>query len=97
MDLGFHISLAKPLLRLRYLQEVAAQLPHDMVVLETDSYPQPFKLSRDKWTEPRDVPLVAAKLAELWRVDIGYVEEVTTRNALQMLGDRACVVDVVSG
>jgi hypothetical protein len=37
---------------------------------------------------------VASRLAELWGVEVGYVAEVTTRNALQMLGDRACVVDV---
>jgi TatD DNase family protein len=94
MDLGFYISLAKPLLRLPYLQDVAVRLPHDMVVLETDAYPQPFKSNRDNWTEPRDVPSVASRLAELWGVEVGYVAEVTTRNALQMLGDRACVVDV---
>ena len=52
MELGFHISLAKPLLRLPALQEVAARLPLDRIVLETDSFPQPFKKHRHRWTEP---------------------------------------------
>ena len=48
LDLGFHISLAKPLLRLSELQDVARWLPMDRIVLETDSYPQPFKGKRGK-------------------------------------------------
>ncbi len=89
LDMGFHISLAKPLLRLPELQEVARWTPIDRIVLETDSYPQPFKKKREKWTEPRDVPLVAAKLAELKGLDAEEVERVTTRNALAMMGERA--------
>lgn len=92
LDLGAKISLAKPLLRLRELQEVVARLPLSSIVLETDAYPQPFKKSRDKWTEPKDVPLVAAKLASLHGVSVEEVEEATTRNALAMLGTRVAPV-----
>ena len=74
----------KPLLRRPDLQAIAAGLPLESIVLETDTYPQPFKGSRDKWTEPRDVPLVAGKLAELKDVPVEEVERVTTANFLAM-------------
>ena len=64
IDLGFYISLARPLLRLPHLQQVAAVLPLDRILLETDAAPQPFKAKRQNWTEPRHVRDVAAKLAD---------------------------------
>ena len=88
IELGFFISLAKPLLRLPALQEVAAQLPLDRIVLETDSYPQPFKKHRHRWTEPFHLPQVAEKLAELQGVTIDRVAEATTANTLRMLRGR---------
>ncbi|MEX2599363.1 MAG: TatD family hydrolase [Dehalococcoidia bacterium] len=88
MDLGFFISLAKPLLRLDDLQQVASQLPLERVVLETDSYPQPFKKYRERWTEPWHLPQVAEKVAELQGVDVEHVAQVTTANYLRMLGGR---------
>ena len=88
LDLGIYVSLAKPLLRQRQLQEVVRRIPLDRVVLETDAYPQPFKGDRSKWTEPKDIPLVAAKLAELHGVSVVEVREQTTANALTMMGKR---------
>ena len=96
IDLGFYISLGKPLLRLPDLQEVARRLPLDRIVLETDSYPQPFKRRRDRWTEPKDVALVAAKLAELRCLPLAEVEASTTENVMRMLGDRAAKVSIGS-
>jgi TatD DNase family protein len=88
IDLGCKISLAKPLLRLPELQDVAARIPLSKIVLETDSFPQPFKKDRAKWTEPRDIPKVAQKLAELRGIDVSQVMAATTENALSMLGAR---------
>ena len=85
IDLGFHVSLAKPLLREEPLQKVAAQLSLDNIVIETDSYPQPFKKNPLRRTEPWHLPQVAEKLAELQGVDIETVAEVTTANYLRML------------
>ena len=65
LDIGFKISFAKPLLRSKELQDVARRVPIDSIVLETDAYPQPFKKNRAKWTEPKDVRLVAECLAEI--------------------------------
>ena len=84
LDLGFHVSLAKPLLRLPHLQEVAAVLPLDGIVLETDSYPQPFKGKRERWTEPKDVREVAAKLAELKGTTLEEVAAATCDNLLRL-------------
>ena len=39
IDSGFYISLARPLLRLPELQDVARKLPLESIVLETDSAP----------------------------------------------------------
>ena len=75
LDLGFYISLARPLLRLPELQAVAASLPLEGIVLETDAAPQPFKAKRSMWTEPRHVRDVAAKLAELHETTPERVEE----------------------
>ena len=88
MDLGFYISLARPLLRLPYLQETAVKAPLESIVLETDAAPQPFKSKRENWTEPRHVATVAQTLAELKGIDVEEVEEVTTRNMRRVLGSR---------
>ncbi|MXY44348.1 MAG: TatD family deoxyribonuclease [Dehalococcoidia bacterium] len=92
IDLGFYISLAKPLLRLPHLQTVAANLPLDRIVLETDSAPQPFKAKRENWTEPRHLHDIAGKLAELRGIDTDEVRHVTSDNFLKMLGDRGARV-----
>lgn len=84
IDLGFYISLARPLLRLPELQEVAAQLPLESIVIETDTAPQPFKSKRESWTEPRHCRAVAEKLSKLQLVPIEQIEESTTQNALAM-------------
>ena len=94
MELGFYISFAKPLLRLELLWQVAAQIPLERIVIETDSFPQPFKKYRERWTEPWHLPQVAAKLAELHGTDIETVAEVTTANYLRMLKGRVAGGDL---
>ena len=88
IDLGFYVSLARPLLRYTYLQEVAAAVPLDNIVLETDAAPQPFKAKRENWTEPRHTRIVAEKLAELQNKPVEEVEAVTSRNIRKVLGRR---------
>ena len=92
IDLGFYVSLAKPLLRLPHLQAVAAELPLERIVLETDSAPQPFKPKRDKWTEPRHLHDIAQKLAQLRGINADEVRRITTDNFLNMLGERGTKV-----
>ncbi len=97
MELGFLISLAKPLLRLPGLQEAAASIPLDRIVIETDSYPQPFKKNPIRRTEPWHLPQVAGKLAELKGTDIESVAAATTGNYLRMLGGRVALDALRSG
>ena len=98
IDLGFCISLARPLLRLPHLRSVAAELPMDWIVLETDAYPQPFKKDRRRWTEPRHLVDIAQALAQLKGMSASEVAEATTSNALSMLGKRGSMVaDQMSG
>ena len=91
IDLGFLISLARPLLRLPHLQEVAASLPLEHVVLETDAAPQPFKAKRENWTEPRHLRDVAQKLSELQGRDLREIEEATTQNVLRLFGEESAL------
>jgi TatD DNase family protein len=92
IDLGFYISLARPLLRLPGLQQVAAQVPLENIVLETDAAPQPFKAKRQSWTEPRHVRDIAEKLATLQHRSLQEVEAVTTQNLLSLLESRRDVI-----
>ena len=86
IDCGFFISLARPLLRLPELQDVAKAIPLENIVLETDAAPQPFKKYRHNWTEPRHVLPVAQQLAELKGITVEEVAQVTTRNLTRLLG-----------
>ena len=86
IDCGFFISLARPLLRLPELQEVAKAIPLEHIVLETDAAPQPFKRYRHNWTEPRHVLAVAQRLAELKGITVEEVAAVTTGNLARLLG-----------
>ena len=79
MDLGFYISLARPLLRLPNLQAVAA--------------PQPFKSKRGNWTEPRHVREVAGKLAELQDRSVEEVEAATSESFLSLIESRRWVIE----
>ena len=85
IDCGFYISLARPLIRLPELQEVAKVIPLENIGLETDAAPQPFKKYRTNWTEPRHVRSVAQTLAEIKGISIAEVARVTTGNLARML------------
>ncbi|MCR4400771.1 MAG: TatD family hydrolase, partial [Syntrophomonadaceae bacterium] len=81
---GFHISFAGPLTfkNARRPVEVAAHLPLERILVETDCpylAPEPF---RGKRNEPLLVKEVARKLAEIRRKPL---EEITARNTRQVL------------
>lgn len=86
IDTGSFISFAKPLLRLPHLTGVARAIPLEHIVLETDASPQPWKPNRAGWTEPKDVALVAQRLAEIKGVSVEEVAEATTANLVRLLG-----------
>jgi len=89
LEMGLAISVGKPLLRLPDLQEVIKGVPLESLVLETDAYPQPFKRNRARWTEPKDVRLVAEKVAGLQGVPMSDVTKITTSNLLRLLKGKA--------
>ena len=93
LDLGFNISFAKTLTHKTDLEEIAINTPEDRMLLETDAYPQMFKKNRAKWTEPKDIAIVAEKLAALRGTTAEDIQAITTNNALNMLGKRAGIVE----
>jgi TatD DNase family protein len=83
LDLGFYLSFAGPLTypANETLREVAAWAPEDRILVETDSpylTPPPH---RGKRNEPKQVALVAQRLAEGRKVSLERIASVTTRNA----------------
>jgi TatD DNase family protein len=82
IDLGFVISFSG-IVTFRSadaLREVARALPHDAVLIETDTpylAPVPYR-GRDN--EPAYVVKIAELLAKLWAVPVERVAEVTTSN-----------------
>jgi TatD DNase family protein len=68
------------------LQEAAAQIPLDKILIETDApflSPIPF---RGKKNEPMRVKQVAEKIAEIKKIPLEEVEWVTTQNAKKIYG-----------
>ncbi len=68
------------------LQEAAAQIPLDKILIETDApflSPIPF---RGKKNEPMRVKQVAEKIAEIKNIPLEEVERVTTQNAKTIYG-----------
>ncbi|MBO8159968.1 TatD family hydrolase [Thermosyntropha sp.] len=83
MKQGFYISFAGPVTfnNARKTQEVAANIPLDKMLIETDCpylTPEPF---RGKRNEPAYVRYVAGKIAEIRRKDEEEVAYITSRNA----------------
>lgn len=82
LDLGFYISFSGILTfkNAADLREVAAFVPLDRCLVETDSpYLAPMPL-RGKVNTPAHVPLVAAKLAEIKGVPLERIAEATSLN-----------------
>jgi TatD DNase family protein len=82
LDLGFHISFSGILTfkSASELREVAAFVPLDRCLIETDSpylAPMPF---RGKVNTPAYVPLVARQLADIKSLPLEEVAVVTSRN-----------------
>ena len=85
IDLGFYVSLGRPLIRMPELQKITSNIPINRILIETDSFPQPFKKYRQNWTEPRHVRDVANEIARIKNIGIEEVATITSHNTLQML------------
>lgn len=90
IKLGFYISLAGPLTykNARRPQEVAAKLPINRLLVETDCpYLTPEPL-RGKINEPANIKYVVEKMAELRRQQPDEVAYLTARNACEVFSLR---------
>ncbi len=86
IKMNFYISLGGPVTfkNAKKPKEVAAEVPLDRLLIETDCpylAPHPF---RGKRNEPGYVKLVAEQIAEIKGLTVGEVGEATTRNAKKL-------------
>lgn len=82
LELGFYISFSGIVTfkSAESLREVARQVPLERLLIETDSpYLAPVP-HRGKKNEPRLVPLVAEKIAEIRGLELAEVAEISARN-----------------
>ena len=85
MDVGFHMGIGGVItFKNTTLREVVMEVPMEYIMLETDSpylTPHPH---RGKRNESSYVTLIAQKLAEIKKMDIEEVAEITGSNAVQL-------------
>jgi len=82
LDLGFYISLSGIVTfkKAQELRDVAAFVPLDRLLIETDSpYLAPVPM-RGKVNNPSYVPYVAQQIAQVRGVDVAVIAEATSRN-----------------
>ena len=91
---GFYISIPGPVTfetkpqKPNLMAEVAAKIPLDQMLLETDSpylTPVPF---RGKRNEPSRLPIIARRIAELKGVSVEEVGRVTSESVRKLFGNR---------
>lgn len=83
INMGFYISFSGPVTfkNAKKLLDVVNVLPLDRMLVETDSpylTPEPF---RGKRNEPVNVQFIAKKIAEIKKMDINILNEITSKNA----------------
>lgn len=88
VKMNFHISLGGPVTfkNAKKPKEVAAEIPLEKLLIETDCpylTPHPY---RGKRNEPSYVKLVAEQIAEIKGITLEEVAEVTTQNAKKLFG-----------
>jgi len=88
LDLGFYISFSGIVTfkNAQHLRDVAAFVPEDRLLIETDSpylAPVPF---RGKTNNPAYVPHVARQIAEVRKVSTEEIGQLTSRNFERLFG-----------
>ena len=87
-DLGFLIGLGGPVTydRAKRLQRLAAEMPLEHLLLETDSPDQPDAGIRGQRNEPARLPFICETIARLRGEESATIAEATTRNAERLFG-----------
>lgn len=85
-ELGFLIGLGGPVTyaRAKRLRRVAAQVPLEQLLLETDAPDQPDCESRGSRNEPARLPRVLAEISKLRGMEPEALAEATTANARRL-------------
>ena len=88
LEMNFYISLGGPVTfkNAKKPKEVAAEVPLDRLLIETDCpylAPHPF---RGKRNEPAYVKLVAEQIAAIKQIPVEEVSRITTENAKKLFG-----------
>lgn len=85
-DLGFLIGLGGPVTydRANRLRQLAASVPLESLLLETDAPDQPDARHRGERNEPSRLPFVCATIAALRDVDPAEIARATTGNARRL-------------
>ena len=92
IDMGFYISIARPIFKLKHLRNILTDIPVNNLVVETDSAPQPFKAKRENWTEPRHLRSIVREIATLKDLEEAYVEREILNNMKALLKDKWDIV-----
>jgi TatD DNase family protein len=83
LSMGFYIGFTGTICKFergKPLRDLLPTVPLERIMLETDAPFMGFVKGRRE-SEPKDVALVAAKVAEVLGVDVAMVREITTANA----------------
>jgi TatD DNase family protein len=88
IDLGFYLGIGGVVtFKNSKLDALLESVPLGRIVLETDSpylAPAPY---RGKRNEPSYLPIIAKKLAEIYKTDIKDIAKITTENARKIFKD----------
>ena len=88
LNMGFHIGIGGVLTfkNARKLVEAAEYIPMDRIVLETDSPYMAPEPNRGKRNDSRNIIYVAEKLAQIKKMDVQEVIDITNENARRLFG-----------
>lgn len=88
ISLGFKLGFGGAMTydRALRIRELAAKLPLDAIVLETDAPDIPPEwVGKGARNSPEELPRIAQGLADLRRIDVSQVVDITSANALKVM------------
>jgi TatD DNase family protein len=83
LDLGMYISFTGMITYPKndFIREIISLIPHERVMVETDSPYLPPQTKRGQRCEPLDVFEVIKTIGQCWKKDVEYVDNITSSNA----------------